>query len=143
MIEETAVVKCVEGSYIWISPATVGGACKGCKSSASCSTNLLTTLLQGKQTKTVRIDNNLNAKVNDQIVVGIHPQGLLSGSALIYLLPLLLLFFLALLAGQLFGEAGSILAGIIGLVLGLWISKQIAGSNLMKSKLKLSGLRKL
>ncbi len=143
MIEETAIVERVEGSYIWVSPAGMGGACNSCKSSASCSTNLLTTLLQGKQTKTVRVDNSLNAKVNDHIIVGIHPQGLLSGSVLIYLLPLVLLFVLALLGDQLFGEMGSILAGVVGLVLGLWISKKIATSNLMKSKLELLSLRKI
>lgn len=141
MIEETGLVERIEGDYIWVSPASAGGACGGCKSSANCSTNLLTSLLQGQQTKSVRVDNIINAKVNDLVVIGIHPQGLLSGSALIYLLPIFCLFIFAVIGDQLLGEIGSITIGLIGLILGLLISKKLATSPLMKSRLELVGLR--
>ncbi len=142
MIEETGRVERIEGDYIWVSPASAGGACVSCKSSANCSSNLLTTLLQRHQTKSVRVENNINAKVNDLIVIGIHPQGLLSGSALIYLLPVFFLFIFAVIGDQFFGEIGSIIIGLAGLILGFLISKSIATSSLMKSRLKLIGLRR-
>jgi sigma-E factor negative regulatory protein RseC len=141
MIEETGVVERVEDGYIWVSPASSGGACGSCESSGSCSTSILVSLLQGKRSKTVRVDNTINAKVNDRVVLGIHPQGLLSGSALIYLLPILSLFVFAALGSQLFSELVSIVAGITGFILGLYVSKKIAGSTVMKSRLELVGLR--
>jgi sigma-E factor negative regulatory protein RseC len=141
MIEETGIVERVEDGYIWVSPASSGGACGSCESSASCSTSILATLLQGKTSKTVRVDNTINAKVNDRVVLGIHPQGLLSGSALIYLLPILSLFIFAALGSQFFSELVSIIAGFIGFVIGLYVSKKIAGSSVMKSRLELVGLR--
>ena len=141
MIEETGVVERVENGYIWVSPASSGGACGSCESSGSCSTSILVSLLQGKSSKTVRVDNTLNAKVNDRVVLGIHPQGLLSGSALIYLLPILSLFIFAALGSQFFSELVSIVAGIIGFIIGLYVSKKIADSTVMKSRLELVGLR--
>ena len=141
MIEETGVVERVEDGYIWVSPASSGGACGSCESSGSCSTSILVSLLQGKSSKTVRVDNTINAKVNDRVVLGIHPQGLLSGSALIYLLPILSLFIFAALGSQFFSELVSIVAGIIGFIIGLYVSKKIADSTVMKSRLELVGLR--
>lgn len=141
MIEETGIVERVEGLYMWVSPASSGGACGSCKSSTNCSTSLVATLLQGNKTKTVRVDNNIKAKANDTVILGIHPQGLLSGSALIYLLPIACLFIFAVIGHQLLGEIGSISLGLAGLLLGLFISKKIAGSTLMKSRLELIGLR--
>jgi sigma-E factor negative regulatory protein RseC len=141
MIEETGIVERVEGTYMWVSPASSGGACGSCKSSANCSTSLLSTLLQGNKTKTVRVDNNINAKANDTVILGIHPQGLLSGSALIYLLPIACLFILAAIGQHLFAEIGSISLGLAGLLLGLFMSKKIARSTLMKARLELMGLR--
>lgn len=141
MIEETAVVERVENGYIWVSPASSGSACSSCESSGSCSTSMLVSLLQGKNSKTVRVDNTINAKVNDRVVLGIHPQGLLSGSALIYLLPILNLFIFAALGSQFFSELVSIIAGIIGFIMGVYLSKKIADLPLMKSRLELVGLR--
>ncbi len=141
MIEETGLVERIEGNYIWVSPASTGGACTSCQSAANCSSNLLTTLLQGQQTKSVRVDNNINAKVNDLVVIGIYPQGLLLGSALIYLLPIFCLFVFALIGDQFFAEIGSIIIGLAGLILGFLISKKIATSSLIKSHLALIALR--
>jgi sigma-E factor negative regulatory protein RseC len=141
MIEEIGVVERVEDGYIWVSPASSGGACGSCESSGSCSTSIVATLFQGKTSKTVRVDNTINAKVKDKVVLGIHPQGLLSGSALIYLLPILILFVFAALGGQFFSELVSMVAGVVGFILGLYISKKIAGSTVMKSRLELVGLR--
>ncbi|MCK5812679.1 MAG: SoxR reducing system RseC family protein [Cocleimonas sp.] len=141
MIEETGVVERVEGSYMWVSPASSGGACGSCQSSTNCSTSLLATLLQGNKTKTIRVDNKINAKANDTVILGIHPQALLSGSALLYLLPIFCLFVFAIIGQQFFNEIGSIGFGLAGLLLGLLLSKKIAKSVLMKSRLALVGLK--
>jgi len=141
MIEEIGIVKRIEDGYIWVSPATSGGACGSCSASGNCSTSFLVTLLQGKTTKTVRVDNTINAKVNDTVVLGIHPQGLLSASALLYLLPILSLFIFSILGHQLFSEVTSIIMGLIGFIAGLFISKKIANSTKMKFRLALVSLR--
>jgi positive regulator of sigma E activity len=141
MIEEIGVVERAEDNYIWVSPANSGGTCGSCNASGSCSTSFLVTLLQGKTTKTVRVDNKINAKLNDTVVLGIHPQGLLLASALLYLLPILNLFVFSMFGYQLFGEIESIIMGLIGFFIGLLISKKIANSTIMKSRLALVSLR--
>jgi positive regulator of sigma E activity len=141
MIEEIGVVERAEDNYIWVSPTNSGGTCGSCNASGSCSTSFLVTLLQGKTTKTVRVDNKINAKLNDTVVLGIHPQGLLLASALLYLLPILNLFVFSMFGYQLFGEIESIIMGLIGFFIGLLISKKIANSTIMKSRLALVSLR--
>lgn len=138
MIEEIGVVERVEGNYIWVSPASGGGACGSCNASGNCSTSFLVTLLQGKTINTIRVDNTINAKINDTVVLGIHPQGLLLASALLYLLPILSLFVFSILGYQLFSEVISIIMGLIGFIAGLFISKKIANSTKMKYRLTLA-----
>lgn len=140
MIEETAIVERSEGSYIWISPLGSASGCGSCKSSGSCSSSFLGSLFQDRTSKSIRVKNTINAKVNDTVVLGIHPQGLLSGSALIYLLPIAGLFLFAAIGKFLSGELVSIGLGLSGLVLGLFMSKVISDSAVMKSKLALVAL---
>ena len=137
MIEETGVVERIEDGYIWVNPASSGGACGSCNASGNCSTSFLVTLLQGKITNTVRVENTINAQVNDTVVLKIHPQGLLSASALLYLLPILSLFVFSILGHQLFGEIVSIVMGLIGFIAGLFVSKKIANSTKMRFRLAL------
>jgi sigma-E factor negative regulatory protein RseC len=137
MIEEIGIVERIEKGYIWVNPASSGGACGSCNASGNCSTSFLATLLQGKTTHTIRVRNTINAKVNDRVVLGIHPQGLLSASALLYLLPILSLFVFSILAHQLFSEVISIVMGLTGFIAGLFISKKIANSTKMKFRLTL------
>ena len=137
MIEEKAVVERVEGDFIWISPVGSASACGSCKSSDSCSTSFLTAVFEGQASKSIRVKNTINAKINDHVMLGIHPQGLLSGAALIYLLPIAGLFLFAIVAKLFFGEPESIALGISGLVLGLLLTKVLSNSLAMKSKLAL------
>ena len=115
MIEETAMVERVEGDYIWVSPASSGGACGGCKSSGSCSTSFLVKALQGNTKKLIKVENTTQAKQGDTVVLGMQSHGLLIGSALVYLLPILGLFAFAVIGQQLFGEVGSIVLGLGGM----------------------------
>ena len=140
MIEETAIVERSEGRYIWISPLGSESGCGSCKSSGSCSSSFLGNFFQDRTSKSIRVKNTINAKVNDTVVLGIHPQGLLSASALIYLLPIAGLFLFAAMGKLLSGEMASIALGLSGLVLGLFMSKIISDSTTMKSKLELVAL---
>ena len=140
MIEETAIVERSEKGYIWIRPSGSASECGSCESSGSCSSSFLGSLFQDRASKSIRVKNTINAKVNDTVVLGIHPQGLLSGSALIYLLPIAGLFLFAAMGKLLFGELLSIALGLFGLVFGLFLSKVISNSVLMKSKLELVAL---
>ena len=140
MIEETARVERSEGEYIWISPSGSASGCGSCQSSGSCSSSFLGSLFENRASKSIRVKNTINAKVDDTVVLGIHPQGLLSGSALIYLLPIVGLFVFALVGKILLGELGSISFGLAGLGVGLLLTKVISASGLMKSKLALVAL---
>ena len=140
MIEETAIVERSESGYIWVSPLGSASGCGSCKSAGSCSSSFLGSLFEDRASKSIRVKNTINAKVNDTVILGIHPQGLLSGSALIYLLPLMGLFLFAAIGKFLSGELLSIGLGLSGLVVGLLLSKAISGSAAMKSKLELVAL---
>jgi len=142
MIEEAGIVERVEGDYIWVSPAGSAGACGGCKSAGSCSTSFLSSLFQDRASKSIRVENTIHAQQNDHVVLGIHPQGLLSGSVLIYLLPIVGLFLAAALGKVLSGELASIGFGLFGLLVGLFVSKLLAASTTMKSKLQLIAISK-
>lgn len=140
MIKETAIVERSENGYIWISPLGSESGCGSCKSAGSCSSSFLGALFQDRTSKSIRVKNTIDAKIHDTVVLGIHPQGLLSGSALIYLLPIVGLFLFATIGKLLSGELASIALGLSGLALGLFLSKLIANSAVMKSKLELVAL---
>ena len=142
MIEEKAVVERVEGDFIWISPVGSASTCGSCKSSGSCTSSFLTTVFEDRTSKSIRVKNTINAKINDHVMLGIHPQGLLSGAVFIYLFPIVGLFLFAIVGKLLFGELASIALGVSGLVLGLLLTKLLSSSATMKSKLALVVLSK-
>ena len=77
----------------------------------------------GHQTTAFKAQNRINAKVGDSVIVGINEKALLKSALLLYILPLVTLFFGAILASQLGKTDGSTMLGAaIGLVLGLlWV----------------------
>lgn len=140
MIETTATVERVEGDAIWVRPLITGGGCGSCQSSNNCSTSFLNQLFQGK-TRRIKFKKTGDVKVNDQVILVLPSQELLFGSALIYLLPLVLLFLGAVLGEQLFNEVGSIGFGFLGLFFGLWLTRFLSQTPMMQSRLQLKSLK--
>jgi sigma-E factor negative regulatory protein RseC len=87
MIEEIATVTRSGNGRVWIR-SRQNGACGGCMQQASCGTAALAKLLPNRE---LEVDSPLGLQVGDQVRVTIDDAQLLSGSALLYLLPLLLM----------------------------------------------------
>lgn len=125
MIEESARVTAVEGPWAWVETQRQS-SCSSCSAHNGCGVSLLEKVGQARL-DSIRALNKANAKVGDQVIVGIAERALVRGSATIYLTPLLGLFGGAALAkalspysSLLATEAASILLGLVGLGAGLY-----------------------
>ncbi len=89
MIEELAVVVKIENQQVWVTSGS-NSACGGCQQKTSCTTNALNSVIKKKQ---VPVDSDIQLKVGDEVIVAIDESLLLRASLLLYLLPLIFLFF--------------------------------------------------
>ena len=97
-------------------------ACGLCGKTRGCGNSIWGRLF-GHQTTAFKAQNRINANVGDSVIVGINEKALLKSALLLYILPLVTLFFGAILASQLWQTNESVIMGAaIGLVLGLlWV----------------------
>ena len=98
MITENATVVSIENNQTWIETQRKS-ACGQCSANKGCGTSVLSKVIGNKLSKMKAI-NKINAKVGDEVVVGLNEKSLLKGAFMTYLLPLLYLFVFAVL-GQL------------------------------------------
>lgn len=98
MITESAVVVLIDNNHTWIETQRKS-ACGQCSANKGCGTSVLSKVLGNKLSKMKAI-NNIDAKVGDEVVVGLNESSLLKGAFIIYMLPLLFLFVFSFL-GQL------------------------------------------
>ena len=101
MIEEQGQVVEVQGEFAWIEGERTS-TCGSCAVRKGCGTSAIATVL-GQRRVRLRVLNRINARVGDNVVIGIAESGLLRGSLAVYAAPLLGLFAGAL-AGQLLGN---------------------------------------
>lgn len=125
MIEQSGQVIAVEGDEAVVRTARQS-SCGSC-SNKSCGTGALSEIFADKAI-TLRVDNLINARPGDQVLLGISEAALVRGSLIIYLLPILALFFGAwfaeLMAVQLHmqSELAAPLGGFLALALAFaWI----------------------
>lgn len=135
MIEEKAIVVSSNVQYAWIAPLE-SSKCSGCTSSSSCTTSFLSSILERKSQRTVRIDNLDNVTAGDHVIVGIHSVNLLWSSMLAYLLPVLCLIVFAGIGQFFFGELVSILLGLFGVFFGLFAANKTAANATVCAKLE-------
>lgn len=125
MIEETATVVQCEDKLAWVE-TNRKSACNSCSVNKACGTGVISKALGVKRSR-LKVINKIHADVGDDVLIGINESALLTGSFLIYMVPILSLLGFALL-GELVGrqllvedsELTSILFGLIGLVLAMW-----------------------
>lgn len=125
MLETRAVVVRIEEQKAFVQ-ASQGGGCGQC-SGKGCGTAKLSQLFCS-QPREFQVDNPINARVGDQVIVAVADGTVLRGIGLVYLLPLLLLAVGATLgnvaapvAEQRDGYAAA--GALAGLVLGFIFSK--------------------
>lgn len=98
MITENAIVISVENDQTWIETQRKS-VCGQCSASKGCGTSVLSKVLGNRLSKMKAI-NKINAKVGDEVVVGLNEKSLLKGAFMIYMMPLLFLFSFSIV-GQL------------------------------------------
>lgn len=128
LVEQQGRVVAVAPGLAWLETSR-RGACGGCSSSGACATPILGTLAgSGASGARIQVEDHLGLRVGEGVVVGVPDGALLRASALAYLLPPALLVLAAAGAGALgLGDLGSALVGLIGLALGLGLTRLLTG----------------
>lgn len=125
MIEQQATVIQIEDDTIWLQ-AERQSTCSQCQIKQGCGTGLLAKHV-GKRFSKIAVNKTAETTVGQVVTLAIPEQALLQGAALMYLLPLALLFLFSIVtrAFQL-GEGLEILAGLAGLITGfIWVKQHL------------------
>lgn len=131
MIEEEAVVTKVDGRAIWVEKFHKS-ACGSC--SQGCGTSLVARMMGDNKPVCLRIEADDPLAPGDRVVIGVEEGAMVSGSFIVYLLPLFFLFGGAVL-GKLLADqgvfssvdTGSIAGGLAGLALAFVLLKRYLG----------------
>lgn len=88
--------------------------CGKCHSKGGCGGTHLTKIFCSNDKNTMKIENSLNAKIGDYVIIGFAKNTLQNSVTLAYGLPLLALIFGALI-GNIFGENFAITLGFLSM----------------------------
>lgn len=125
MIEEQARVVAVEGDYAVVETQRKS-TCGSCSLNKGCGTAVVSKVL-GRAPLRLRAVNQVNAAVDERVVIGIDESDLLKGSFSVYVVPLILMLLCAGI-GEMIGsrfsiensEGTTIFAAFSGLAMGFW-----------------------
>ena len=146
MIEEHARVIAVENGQLLLEAQTKA-SCSACAVKQGCGTSVVSKWIGRKFTR-FQAPNTVNARVGDEVVVGLAEEAMLKGSVLVYLLPLLAMIGFALLADSLIAADTAsrdlmvLIAAVAGFSLMLVISRLLLSTGSNSSKLTPVVLRK-
>lgn len=127
MMEGIAQVVAVEGDVVWLVPEQ-GSSCGSCASASACGSRGIGTTASRLDKRRFRIDNGANLAVGERVVFGIRENVLLKASITAYAIPLAAMLLAGSLAQWKFGsDLVTMAATVVGLVIGLGISRVLAG----------------
>lgn len=133
MVQENAVVIKVEGASAWVETQRQS-ACASCAVNKGCGSAVLSQAL-GRKRNIVRVEHSEALQVGDRVVLGMDDAAFVKGSFAVYIVPLLLMFVMAVI-GQTFASAlGSESEGLtilfagLGMVLGFYWLKRFSKRN--------------
>jgi sigma-E factor negative regulatory protein RseC len=125
MIEQKATVASRNGDQVWVE-AERQSTCGQCRARKGCGTGLLSKHV-GKKFSQIAFRDEGELRVGQQVTVSIPEEALLSGAFMMYVLPLILLFFTSIavrLIGG--GELLQIVSGLLGLITGfVWVKHRM------------------
>jgi sigma-E factor negative regulatory protein RseC len=131
MIEESATVLACDEDFAFVE-TQVQAACGACQAQSGCSTSVLSGLFKRRNNR-LKVLNPIQAKPGQRVIIGIQEQALVSVSLVAYLLPLLSLILGAVGIQEATeywqwqgGELGSILGGLSGLIIGLYLVRSFS-----------------
>jgi sigma-E factor negative regulatory protein RseC len=124
MIEENAIVIEQVGAQVRLEVVR-RSACGICGQRRGCG-NATWGKMLGHHEASLKVDNLIDAKVGDYVVVGIEEKAFLNATFLLYVVPLVALFFGAGLAQYFLKQDGYvILAAILSLIVGFYLVKKL------------------
>ncbi|TRY30853.1 SoxR reducing system RseC family protein [Aliiglaciecola sp. M165] len=104
MIEEIGVITAVDKDHIWVE-TQIKTTCGSCQAQDNCGTGVVAKAFAPKKDKLI-LRCKQAAKVGQRVKLGIEENHLLGASALVYLLPLIMLIATAVSAQNLFPAWG-------------------------------------
>ena len=123
MIEQQATIIEVDGNTVWLQ-AERESTCSNCQVKQGCGTGLLAKHV-GKKFSKISVHKTTDVALGEVVTLVIPEQALLQGAALMYLLPLTLLFLFSIITRSFgLGEGTQIVAGLTGLATGFAIVKE-------------------
>lgn len=127
MIETRA--KVVEtGMGVALVEAEQQAGCGHCDSTKGCGKSSMSKLFCTKPRRFEVIDP-IGKKVGDEVWIGVQDGALLKSSIAVYVVPMSTFLAGALLGNAYGGDAFSALGGLIGLLLGFYVSRRYSASN--------------
>lgn len=124
MIEENAIVMELLGTQVRL-VIERRTACGICGQTRGCG-NATWGKMLGHEDVTLKVDNVIDAKVGDRVVVGIEEKAFLNVTFLLYVVPLFALFAGAGIAQYIFKQDSYVIVGaILGLLVGFLTVKKI------------------
>lgn len=131
MQRELAEVSYIDGEYVFLKTSNMS-ACGECSSKTSCgSVKLFNPAVESEEFK---IKNTLGLKAGDSAVLELAPSKLLQGTFLVYLFPLILMMIFSVLGKMIGGEGVSIIAGLVGLVISLFLVNKYLAKKAVSQK---------
>jgi sigma-E factor negative regulatory protein RseC len=126
MLEEQARVIDADETRVWVETESRSG-CSSC-SSRNCTTSVVASLFGVKRNR-FTLNNTIQAKQGDQVVIGIPGQMIVRASVIAYLVPLISMLAMTLLSSSIgMSEGAQSLFAVAGLLLGLvvvrWRTKE-------------------
>ena len=133
MIEEIARVVAVDLKYAFVE-VTKTSSCNSCNAKQACGTASISGLFRFKAPK-IKIINSIDAKPGDQVIVALPENTMLTGSFMLYIVPLISMIIFAVGFDSLFGlfmlletELVQVVGGLIGLIAGLLIVRRLSAT---------------
>lgn len=134
MVEAQGQVVKVDETFAWVETEIKSG-CNHCSAKSGCGTGVLSGVL-GKRRPQIRVANNLGVKPGESVVVAVEENGIVTGSLLLYLVPLFMMIVLAAVGEVLSGEGWAIVLAMVGLVSGLLIARLLTKGDTVSRQLR-------
>ena len=115
MITETGKVIAIRGDHAWVQTIRAS-ACQSCSARSGCGQRALASVTGGRANQ-ILVANTINARVGDEVTIGIEERALLGASMLVYAVPLVAMVLGAIAGHNLVG--GSDIGAMAGAVAGL------------------------
>lgn len=108
MIEELGTVVAIDGNSVWVE-TQVKTTCAGCKASDACPTSTIAKAFTPKANH-VLVQVPCELAIGQQVKIGISEKALLKASLMVYVVPLILLIFVASIFMSVFPAAHELMA---------------------------------